>query len=276
MTAASSCARSASTSDPVPLPPPRALLLDFGGVIADGPDDPDWGSAMVEAIGDVLAGAGVAPVPPEVILASFVTERRSADRFWRTEAPVQRDHASFWGDVIAADWPAPARAAVAARGAELSRRYMDVRHAAGWRLRTGMAELLADAGARGLPVAIVSNTLCGQPHREFLDRAGLSGRFAAQFYSDEQGIRKPNPELARRAVAAVGVPAGDCWFVGDTRTRDVLVARRAALGAAILMRSLRVEPAPMLEGAEPDAEVADPVELHALLTAHWRPARSVG
>jgi hypothetical protein len=36
-------------------------LLDFGGVIADGPDNPDWGTAMVAAIGEVLAEAGVAP-----------------------------------------------------------------------------------------------------------------------------------------------------------------------------------------------------------------------
>lgn len=259
----------------MPLPAPRGLLLDFGGVIADGPDNPDWGAAMVDAVGEVLVAAGVAPVAPGAILASFAAEHRATERFWVAEAPVQPDYASFWGDVIAAQWPAPARAAVAARGGELSRRLMEVRHATGWRLRTGMAELLADAEARGLPVAVVSNTLCGEPHREFLDRAGLSGRFAAQFYSDEQGIRKPNPELARRAVAALGVPAGGCWFIGDTLSRDVLVARRAALGAAILMRSLRVEPATHLDGVVPDAEVADPVELHALLAAHWRPARSV-
>lgn len=245
-------------------------------MIADGPDQPDWGSAMVGAVGEVLAGAGVAPVPAEFILASFTAESRASDGFWVAEAPVQPDHASFWGDMIAADWPAPARAAVAARGAYLSRRLMEARHATGWRLRTGMAELLADAEARGVPVAIVSNTLCGEPHREFLRRAGIAGRFAAQFYSDEQGIRKPNPELARRAVAALGVPAGACWFVGDTLTRDVLVARRARLGAAIQMRSLRVEQASQLDGVLPDVVVADPVELHALLLAYWRPAHSVG
>lgn len=96
-------------------------------------------------------------------------------------------------------------------------------------------------------------------------RAGVAGRFAARFYSDEQGIRKPNPELARRAAAALGVDPAGCWFVGDTRSRDVLVARRAGLGAAVLMRSPRTDP----DGAEPDAEVADPRELHSLLAAHW-------
>jgi FMN phosphatase YigB (HAD superfamily) len=258
------------------LPTPQALLLDFGGVIADGPDHPDWGTAMVAAIGEALAGAEVARMPPEEILASLATDGRAAavEPFWRAEAPRQHDYASFWADVIAAGWPAPARAAVAARAASLSRRYMEVKHAPTWRLRAGMAELLADAEARGLPMAVVSNTLHGEPHREFLRRAGISGRIVAQLYSDEQGIRKPNPELARRAVAAVGVPAAGCWFVGDTLTRDVLVARRAGLGAAILMRSLRVEHPPHPDGVVPDAVVADPVELHALLNTHWVAAGS--
>lgn len=106
-------------------------------------------------------------------------------------------------------------------------------------------------------------------HRDFLTRTGVADRFAAQFYSDEEGIRKPNPELALRAAMAVAVNPAQCWFVGDTRSRDILVARRAGLGAAILMRSLRAEPAPHRDGSEPDAEVADPRELHTLVAAHW-------
>jgi HAD superfamily hydrolase (TIGR01509 family) len=251
------------------LPTPRALLLDFGGVIVDGPDQPGWHAELVVAVNELLAAAAVAPLPPEAILEPLAAGA-GGGRFWLGQAPTQPDHRSLWGDGMAADWPPAARAAVLPHATVLSRRYMEARHAAGWQLRPGMAELLADAAARGLPVAVVSNTLFGATHREFLDRAGLAGRFVAQFYSDEEGIRKPNPELARRAVAAVGVPAAECWFVGDTLSRDVLVARRAGIGAAILMRSLRVERPPHPDGVAPDASVADPVELHALLRAYYR------
>ncbi|HEY8471618.1 MAG TPA: HAD family hydrolase [Natronosporangium sp.] len=252
----------------MPLPPPRALLLDFGGVIADGPIDPDWDLVVVETIAEVLAAAGAPPLPPERIRASLAAERTESERFWLAEAPTQPDHASFWGELVAGDWPAPARAAVIAQAPALSYRYMDA-WLRDWQPRPGMPELLADAEAHGLPVAIVSNTLCGEPHRQFLDRVGLTGRFAVQLYSDEHGIRKPNPAFARRAVTALGVPAEACWFVGDTLSRDILVARRAGLGAAILMRSLRAEPDPGLAAVvQPDAVVADPVELHALLKVH--------
>jgi HAD superfamily hydrolase (TIGR01509 family) len=247
------------------LPKPLALLLDFGGVLVDGPDQPGWRADLVAAVNEVLAAAGVAPLPAQAILEPLTADRDD-ERFWLGEAPI---HRPLWGEVVAAEWPPAARAVASAQAAVLSRRYIEARHAAGWQLRPGITELLAGASARGLPMAVVSNTLHGGTHREFLSRAGLADRFTAQFYSDEEGVRKPNPELARRAVAAVGVPAAECWFVGDTLSRDILVARRAGTGAAILMRSLRVERPPHPDGLAPDATVADPVELHALLRAHW-------
>jgi HAD superfamily hydrolase (TIGR01509 family) len=250
------------------LPTPRALLLDFGGVIADAPENPGWSSVVVEAVTTTLAEAGVAPLPGEEILAALTADDHAGDLFWRSPAPRQRGHTAYWRDVVAARWPEPARAAVARHGHELSRRLMEAKYATGWHLRPGMARLLADAGSRGMPMAVVSNTLCGAVHRDFLDRVGVASHFAVQVYSDEEGVRKPNPAIARRAVDAVGIDPAKCWFVGDTLTRDVLVARRAGLGAAVLMRSPRVERPPYPD-ATPDVVVADPVELHALLSARW-------
>jgi FMN phosphatase YigB (HAD superfamily) len=248
---------------------PHALLLDFGGVIAEAPEHPEWPPAMIAAVTEVLSKAGAEAVPPADILRPLIAGESAEVPFWRSPAPLQRDHASYWGEIVAAGWPPAARAAVVRQAGALSRRLMEIRYANGWRLRPGMAELLADANRRGLPMAVVSNTICGAVHREFLDRVGVAGRFVAQLYSDEEGVRKPNPALAERAVAAVNVPADKCWFVGDTLTRDMLVARRAELGAAVLMRSLRVERPPHPDGVVPDAVVADPVELHSLLARHW-------
>lgn len=250
------------------LPTPHALLLDFGGVIADAPQNPHWSSAVVEAVTETLHAAGAPPLPPEQIIASVTTDNHAADLFWQSRAPVQRDHASYWRDVVGAGWPARAREAVASHGCALSRSLMEARYATGWQLRSGMARLLADADSRGIPMAVVSNTLSGAVHRDFLERIGVGCHFTAQLYSDEEGVRKPNPAIAQRAVAALGVDPAHCWFVGDTLTRDILVARRAALGAAVLMQSERAERPPHPD-VTPDAVVADPVELHALVSAHW-------
>jgi FMN phosphatase YigB (HAD superfamily) len=104
---------------------------------------------------------------------------------------------------------------------------------------------------------VVSNTLSGAAHRDFLAKAGVGGLFRAQIYSDEAGVRKPNPQMIWYATGELGVPAEACWFVGDSRRRDVLCARRADLAAAILMRSPRTDRERPDGWPEPDAVVDD-------------------
>lgn len=248
---------------------PGALLLDFGGVITDGPESPQWTDEVAERVGGLLAEHGVAPVPRDVIVTALLTDDRAADGNWQPAAPVQRSASALWAEVLAVDWPAAARELVALNGALLVREIGTAKFARHWRLRPGIDDLIRAAAARAVPLAVVSNTICGELHREFLESAGLGRYFDVQLYSDEEGVRKPNPELVWRATRALGVDPATCWFVGDTVSRDVLVARRSGVGAAVLMRSGRLERPPHPDGVEPDVSVADPVELHALLAEHW-------
>jgi N-acetyl-D-muramate 6-phosphate phosphatase len=101
-------------------------------------------------------------------------------------------------------------------------------------------------------------------HRDFVERAGLADRFAVQLYSDEAGVRKPNPELVLRAARSLGVGPDQCWFVGDTWSRDVRAARRARVGTTVLMRSASTEASPP-PGLDVDHEITDGHALRALL-----------
>jgi FMN phosphatase YigB (HAD superfamily) len=116
-------------------------------------------------------------------------------------------------------------------------------------------------------MAVVSNTLCGAAHRDFLAKAGVGGLFAAQIYSDEAGVRKPNPEMIWRATRELGVPTEKCWFVGDSRQRDVVCARRAETAAVILLRSPRTDREDPTGFPEPDVAVDDGFGLRDLLPA---------
>jgi FMN phosphatase YigB (HAD superfamily) len=69
------------------------------------------------------------------------------------------------------------------------------------------------------------------------------------------------------ATAELGVPAAACWFVGDSRRRDVQCARRAEVAAAVLMRSPRTDREDPAGWPEPDAEVRDGFGVRDLLTA---------
>ncbi|GAA0374184.1 hypothetical protein GCM10009541_15810 [Micromonospora gifhornensis] len=239
---------------------PRALLLDFGGVLADAPRQspapPDLVRRLADLVGDTVAVAQI---------ITDLTEGSRAYARWRDDSghlddPIELPHARVWADFVTHSWPAPARTAVEEAATPLAYAWA---WRSDWQVRPGIPEALHAAAAAGLPMAVVSNALCGAAHRDFLAAAGLSDLFAAEFYSDEAGLRKPNPRLAWLAADAMGVPIGECWFIGDTVHRDVACARRAGAAAAILMRSPRTDHEPPHPQLRPDARIDDG---HGLLT----------
>lgn len=242
---------------------PAALLFDFGGVLVDAPRQSPAPATLVAQVAKLVGPA----VPEEVIIQCLIDGDRTYAA-WRHEVgreqqPAELSHIEVWDRFVTRDWPEPARMAVRQQATPLS-------YAWAWRpqwtVRPGIPEVLEAAADAGLPMAVVSNTLCGAAHRDFLTRAGLAGRFAAQLYSDEVGIRKPNPELARRAARELATPIEHCWFIGDSRLRDIDCARRAGVGTAVLMRSPRTDRDPPAPDLVPDATVRDGHELLALLT----------
>lgn len=233
-----------------------ALLLDFGGVLVDGPSRPGWPAELAQAVRALVDAPATLGAD---LAAGLDAYGRWGDAMIRPWAPRELTHERFWADFVAADWPSQARDVVVEHATELCHRLGRLRH--DWTLRPGVPELLAGVAGRGIAMAIVSNTLYGAVHRDFVATAGLAGHFAAQLYSDEVGVRKPNPELIRQAADAVGVAVEDSWYVGDTWSRDVLCGRRAGVGCTVLMRSTRTDTDLAYPRPDPDLVVADPKEL---------------
>jgi FMN phosphatase YigB (HAD superfamily) len=92
----------------------------------------------------------------------------------------------------------------------------------------------------------------------------LTGLLDLELFSDEVGIRKPNPDLMLAAVKKLGVTAQNSWFIGDKLNRDILGARRAGLGKAILMSSA-AGPGQPVRGVAPDAVIDSLTELLSLI-----------
>ncbi|MFI7156557.1 HAD family hydrolase [Micromonospora chalcea] len=246
---------------------PSALLLDFGGVLVDAPSpQPAAPPDLVDRLSHLVAGT-----LPVRQIATDLNEGARAYARWRddigsTGQPVELPHSRVWADFVTRTWPQPARDAVEREATPLAYEWT---WRAEWKVRPGIPEALQAAADAGLALAVVSNTLCGAAHRDFLASVGLSALFGAEFYSDEAGPRKPNPQLALLAADAIGVPIGACWFIGDTLGRDIACARRAGAQAAILMRSPRTDREPPHDDLRPDARVEDGYELLALLRRAW-------
>ena len=111
----------------------------------------------------------------------------------RPFAPRELTHAEFWGEFVAADWPAEARDAVVADAGELCRRMGHLRSAR--TLRDGMLDLLDVADAARVPVAIVSNALSGQVHLDWLAERGLDRAVRRRrFTATRQASANPIPK----------------------------------------------------------------------------------
>lgn len=237
---------------------PAALLLDFGGVLADAPPSREPPPELVLRVYNLTGGV---LTPGEIQLR--LTEAAEAYGRWRDEDhPDELPQAEVWERFVLGGWPSSAQVRVRAAVKRLSYDWA-WRH--NWALRPGIPELLSAAASRHLPMAVVSNTLCGAAHRDFLTKAGVGDRFAAQIYSDEAGVRKPNPQMIWLAAAELGVDAADCWFVGDSFQRDVVCGRRAEVAKVIVMRSVRTAKEDPAAWPDPDAIVDDGLGVAALL-----------
>lgn len=249
---------------------PKALLLDFGGVVADVSRVTGWEMHLARTVRDRLTANGIPPEPVSLTaIESDIRAGCTADSHWknamsRPYAPPELTYQEFWGDFVSADWPQAARKVVVSEAHELCRLMGHMR--SNRQIRIGLIDLLDKADAANISVGIVSNALCGQVHVEFLEQHGLTGRFAVTIHSDAAHVRKPNPEMILLATRQLAVNASDAWYVGDNFDRDVLCGARAGIGGNILMEAAQTYDMPYDLSLLPDAIVADPIELLALLS----------
>lgn len=245
---------------------PAALLLDFGGVLVETSGVPDGSRTVANRIRTELDGDA-----PELSISRInddIVGGLAAWEAWKTAqshdpSPNDISYETFWGDFIATGWPASARRYAVANAEALCR---DLSYAMSERWpRSGIDELLRVVTTEGVRVGIVSNALSGAVHRELVDQYGFANLISVQIYSDEVGIRKPNPEMIWKATRELGVAPADAWYVGDQHDRDVECGHRAGVGKVVLMVANRTGHAMLPQAAGPDLVVKDPNELLAAL-----------
>ena len=245
-----------------PLPQPRALLLDFGGVVVSTTPREDWAQTLADTVLRLAASAGY-DLEREQVEASLRTGR-SALSLWknassRRHEPQELSPGEIVEDFLLSDLPRPVRRALALDAARIlaaKSRAVSDHH-----VRPGIPELLAEARARGIGLGIVSNAHAGGAHRRILEELGLDEFFGVQVYSDEVGIRKPHPGMIRLAAEALGTTPEHAWYVGDTLDRDVVAGRRAGTGRVIVTRDRRTDHPPFPVTEAPDLILDTPAGL---------------
>ena len=95
----------------------------------------------------------------------------------------------------------------------------------------GAAKALSILREKGYTLAVVSNTMRspGATLRKLLERFGLLRHFAHTVFSDEVGVRKPDPRIFLDALRVVGGDPVTAIHVGDDGVLDVEGARAAGM-----------------------------------------------
>jgi putative hydrolase of the HAD superfamily len=98
------------------------------------------------------------------------------------------------------------------------------------RLTTDVRRTLDELRSQGLKLGVVTNGSSKRQRRK-LEVLGLATAFDAILVSEEEGVRKPDAEIFRRALSCCGAAAQEVIFVGDHPVVDVQGADRAGLVA---------------------------------------------
>jgi HAD superfamily hydrolase (TIGR01509 family) len=202
-----------------PLDSLDAILLDAGGVLVN----PNW-----DRVGRVLAGHGV-QIPTARLEAAEPKAKWWVDRPENIAGIDDEKRAFLYYDLVVAgaghEGAVPREAWLAVRDEHARSNLWD-------QVPAGVPEALARLRQTGRRLVVVSNANGTAP--KLLESVGLAGYFDTILDSFLEGVEKPDPEIFRRALERVGVPAERALPVGDLYQVDVLGARAAGIAAALI------------------------------------------
>jgi phosphoglycolate phosphatase len=180
--------------------PPRAILFDFDGTLADS------FAAIAASTNHVRTRYGL-PELAEAEVRRYVGY--GLDNLMQTLVPT-----------------APPEHAVA-----VYREHHEATMFAGTRLFAGVADTLAELRRRGYRLGVCSNKKVAFT-RALVEALGLSALFGAVLGPDDVGVPKPHPAMLLEAARRLGAEPAECVYVGDMAV-DVEAGRAA--GMAVLL-----------------------------------------
>ena len=201
----------------------RAVLFDLGGTLVDERDFSGWAE---------LARAVYLDVTPEEVASAYTEVERQVD-----ETPLDLDGdagvVEYWRRILG-------RASGTEVGDEPAARFVALRRAAERRqplpLYSDVRRCLDRLRDERRRLGVVSNSSSEATVRRILDGAGIVGYFERVVSSGTEGVRKPDPEIFRRAVARLDVAPAEALYVGNLPRTDAVGARNAGLHSVWLHR----------------------------------------
>src|SRR5262245_32292573 len=193
----------------------------WGTLLVDGPgSDERYRNRRLSGIEDALKRFGIEPGRQRLSEAYDASFRRLAATAWERNRDVPvKAHVTLLLDAVE---PTLAGQLLPAQLAELLEAYTTPALQAPPKVDPEARRALERLAERGMALGVVSNVMRtpGRVLAQILERAGLPP-FQVLAFSDQYGIRKPDPSMFRLALRRVGVTPEDAVHVGDDPVLDV-------------------------------------------------------
>ncbi len=208
----------------------RAVTVDFWGTLLNDPPSSDnrYKRRRLADFESVLASTGV-NVSMGALDRAYEESASALGRVWKRnrDVPVEAHVRAILDPIDARLAARLAPDTMAALVRAYSQPALMVPPAVDDGARVAMEALVA----RGYTLCVVSNTMRtpGATLRKILAHYGLLACFSVLTFSDECGIRKPDPEIFRLTLRAAGVEVEEAVHVGDDAMLDVQGAHAAGM-----------------------------------------------
>ena len=212
--------------------PISAILFDVGGTLRrNTPRDPAARDAITRQILDLLGASD-----PAKDFADKLAARADAYEEWAATMLDELDETRLWTEWMLPEFPPETISPIVLRLNQIWRDAIATRT-----LFPETVPVIRTLHQKGYRLGLISNTTSRTDALAMLAAAGIASLFEVALFSCAFGRRKPDPAILVEGADRLGIPPGQCAYIGDRPDWDVRAARRAGFGMAILLRHPAVQ-----------------------------------
>ncbi len=232
--------------------PISAIFFDIGGTLRrNTPRDQAARAAIVQQMLDLLGSTASA-----ADFAQTLADRADAYEKWAATTLIELDEIHLWAKWMLPEYSLEEISPIALQLNQIWREAIASRV-----LIPETVPTIQALHQNGYRLGLVSNTTSRIDAPTMLKAAGIASFVEVIILSCVFGRRKPDPAILIEAAARLGIPPGQCAYIGDRPDWDVLAARAAGFGMAVLLCDPNTPDVKLPKSLEPDYSIYNLLDL---------------